>query len=183
MSGLDLAELFAFSLPPAEIVLRGSAVYWFIFLLFRLVLRRDTGSIAIADILLLVMIADAAQNAMAGDYRSISDGFLLIATLASWSYLCDWAAFRSPVIRRLLEPRPLLLVRDGAPLRANMRRELITLEELDAKMREQGVPRLQDVHRAYLENNGEISVLLRKDAAESGHGQHKKPPGAGSGAG
>ncbi|MEN3112738.1 DUF421 domain-containing protein [Uliginosibacterium paludis] len=171
MSGLDLAELFAFSLHPAEIVLRGSAVYWFIFALFRFILRRDTGSIAIADVLLLVMIADAAQNAMAGEYRSISDGFLLVATLAAWNYLCDWAAYQSPWLERLLQPRPLLLVRDGVPLRANMRRELLTLEELESKMREKGVRHLSEVSRAYLESNGEISLLLKKDAQGAAGGE------------
>src|SRR3954464_5411121 len=68
----SLVELFGFSIHPAEILVRGTAIYWFLFLLFRFVLRRDTGSMAISDILLVVLVADAAQNAMAGDYKSIA---------------------------------------------------------------------------------------------------------------
>lgn len=168
MSSLDVGALFALSLHPLEIVVRGSAVYWFLFLLFRFVMRRDVGSIAIADILLLVMIADAAQNAMAGEYRSITDGCLLVATLAAWNYLLDWAAYRFAAVRRFVEAKPLLLVRDGRPLRANMRRELVTLEELQAKLRESGVSQISEVRLAYLESSGEISLLLRENAP---HGQ------------
>jgi uncharacterized membrane protein YcaP (DUF421 family) len=72
---IDWHSLFTFSVAPLELVIRGSAVYWFLFLVFRLVLRRDVGAIGIADVLLLVLVADAAQNAMAGDYRSISPNF------------------------------------------------------------------------------------------------------------
>ncbi len=73
----DLGALFGFHVHPLEIVLRGSAVYWFLFLLFRFVLRRDAGALGIADILLLVLIADASQNAMAGGYDTIAEGVLL----------------------------------------------------------------------------------------------------------
>ena len=65
---------------PLELVVRGTAMYWVLFLLFRFVLRRDVGSIAIADVLLLVL-ADASQNAMAGGYETVSDGVELMAAL------------------------------------------------------------------------------------------------------
>ena len=61
---LEIAPLFELTVHPAELVLRGTLMYWFLFLLLRFVLRRDIGSIGIADVLLLVVIADAAQNAM-----------------------------------------------------------------------------------------------------------------------
>ena len=67
---MALSELFGLSVSPLELVVRGTAMYWFLFVLFRVVLRRDTGSLAIADVLLLVIIADAAQNAMSGSYQS-----------------------------------------------------------------------------------------------------------------
>ena len=71
-----VSELFRFEMNPWELVLRGSAMYWFLYLLFRFVLRRDAGSIAIADVLLLVLIADASQNAMAGGYTFMLHGNL-----------------------------------------------------------------------------------------------------------
>ena len=75
MAGIDWGELFGLSMPALELVIRGSVIYWFLFLMFRFVLRRDIGSIGITDVLFVVIIADAAQNAMAGEYKSITDGF------------------------------------------------------------------------------------------------------------
>jgi hypothetical protein len=79
----ELLALFRLGMSPLELFVRGTAVYWFLFLLFRFVLRRDAGAIGIADILLLVLIADASQNAMAGGYETVADGFLLVATAAA----------------------------------------------------------------------------------------------------
>ncbi len=68
---MDWEALFGIQMPIPEIVLRGSAIYWFLFAIFRLALRRDVGAVGIADVLLLVLIADASQNAMAGDYPGV----------------------------------------------------------------------------------------------------------------
>lgn len=155
----DLAALFAFTVNPLEIVLRGTVMYWFLFLLFRFVLRRDGGSIGIADVLLLVLIADASQNAMSGAYQSIAEGCLLVATIAGWNYGLDWASYHFSYVRKFAEPAPLLLVAHGRLLRKNMRRELITEEELWAKLREHGVSSLSEVASAFMESSGEISVL------------------------
>jgi uncharacterized membrane protein YcaP (DUF421 family) len=143
-------------------VLRGSAVYWFLFCLFRFVLRRDAGSVAIADIMLLVLIADASQNAMAGSYQSLADGAVLVATLAGWNYALDAASYRFAAVRRVLEPRPLVLVDNGRILRAQMRREWVTIEELEAAARGQGIESLADVKSARMEADGSISVIRRE---------------------
>jgi uncharacterized membrane protein YcaP (DUF421 family) len=161
---MDAAGLFGFTLSPWEIVLRGSAIYWFIFLVFRLVLRREVGALGLADVLVIVLIADASQNAMAGDYRTISEGCLLIATIVFWNVALDWAAFRIPRLGRLLESPPLPLVERGRVLRANLRRELITRDELMAMLREKGVDDVAQVKRAVLESNGDVSVV-REDGA------------------
>jgi uncharacterized membrane protein YcaP (DUF421 family) len=157
---VDWSRLFGFSVNPAEIILRGTVIYWFIFLLFRLILHRDVGAIAIADVMLLVLIADAASNGMSGNYDSITDGCLLIATLAGWNYLLDLLSFHFPAIRRIVQPPPLALIQNGKIQRKAMRRELITVEELESKLREQGIEDLREVKIAYLEEDGEISVLL-----------------------
>ena len=160
----DLVALFAFNVNPLEIVLRGTVMYWFLFLLFRFVLRRDGGSIGIADVLLLVLIADASQNAMSGAYESIAEGCLLVGTIAGWNYGLDWASYHFQLVRKFAEPAPLLLVTRGRMLRKNMRRELITEEELRAKMREHGVSSLSEVASVYMESSGEISVLKTRAA-------------------
>jgi uncharacterized membrane protein YcaP (DUF421 family) len=154
-----MADLFRLSVDPLELIMRGTAMYWFLFLMFRYVLRRDVGSIAIADVLLLVLIADASQNAMSGGYDSVTDGCILVATIAGWNYALDWASYHSRFVRHLVEPKPLMLVKDGQPQRRAMRREMVTMDELMAKLREHGYERLVQVKLARMESDGEITVL------------------------
>jgi uncharacterized membrane protein YcaP (DUF421 family) len=161
MSDVPLGELFSFSLPVAEIVLRGSSIYWFLFLLFRVVGRRDIGSVGLADVLVIVLIADAAQNAMAGGYDSISDGFVLIGTIVFWNQAVDWASYRFPALRRLAQPAALLMIDRGRVVFHNLRQERMSLEDLMAKLREHGVERPEQVRRAYMESDGSITVIKR----------------------
>jgi len=158
----DWQSLFGLSVPLAELLVRGSAMFLFLWLLFRLVIKRRVGAIGMADLLVLVIIADAAQNAMAGEYTSISDGMVLVATICGWNYLLDWLGFRFPWLQRLLEPAPLLVVERGQILWRNMRMELLSREELDAKLRENGVRELSEVEQAFVEPDGQISVIKKK---------------------
>lgn len=160
---LDWGELFGLSLPPAEIVLRGTTMYWFLFFIFRFVVRRDVGAVGIADVLIIVIVADASQNGMSGEYKSISDGMLLVATLIGWNVLLDWLSFTFPTFRRFAESPPLPLMRDGQLLRRNMRKELITEEELWSKLRQFGVSSPDQVRRAYMEADGSITVIKTTD--------------------
>jgi uncharacterized membrane protein YcaP (DUF421 family) len=157
----DWGELFGLSVSPWELMVRGTAIYWLLVIIFRVVLR-PTGAVGIADVLLLVVIADAAQNAMAGEYRSITDGAILILTIIGWNIFIDWLTYVSPTMRRILEPRALPLVRNGQLLRQNMRKELIAEPELMSKLREHGVDDVKDVKVAYIESDGRISVVEKK---------------------
>jgi uncharacterized membrane protein YcaP (DUF421 family) len=158
---IDWPEMWNLTVSPLELFLRGSVMYWFIFIAFRTFMRRDMGSIAISDILFLMLVADAAQNAMAGEYRSLTDGMILLATLLAWNIAVDWLAYSSPAARRLLSPRTILLVRNGTVIRPNLRKQFITEEELQAKLRENGVEDLAQVKEAYMEADGAVSVLKR----------------------
>jgi uncharacterized membrane protein YcaP (DUF421 family) len=155
---VDWQHLFAIERSLAELFVRGTVMYWFLFLLFRFVLHRDIGALGISDVLLVVLIADASQNAMDDGYRSVTEGIALVATLAFWNYLINWLSFRSKGFARFAEPRPLLLVRDGRLLEGNLRREMLTRDELMAQLREQSIERLDEVRWAYMESDGRISV-------------------------
>lgn len=158
LNGVDLAELFGLSTPFLEIVLRGSAMYWFLFLIFRFIIRRDIGSVGLADILILVIVSDASQNAMAGEYTSVTDGMVLVATLIAWNVLFDWMSFRFRIFRHFAEASALQLVAQGRILRRNMRQEFITEDELWSQLRQQGIERLDQVKDVYLEPDGSFSV-------------------------
>lgn len=164
MFGVDWHGLFSLEQPVLELVLRGTVMYWFLFVLFRFVMRRDVGAIGIADVLIIVIIADASQNAMAGGYRSVSEGMVLVATLVAWNVVTNWLNFRLPSFHRFADPDPLLLIRDGKLLERNLRREMLTADELMAKLREQSVERLEEVRWAFMESDGQISVRrVRED--------------------
>lgn len=175
MSLPDLAELLRFDVSPLELMLRGSVMYWFLFLMFRFVLRRDTGSIGIADILLLVLIADASQNAMAGGYTTVAEGAVLVATLAGWNWLLDWASYRFHAVRRFIEPPPVVLVRHGRLMRRNMRSELVTVPELMTSLRAHGIDKLAEVKIARMEPDGGISVIREKGEGDDGVSDRRLP--------
>lgn len=160
-SDINWDELFGLSTPLIELLIRGTTMFWFLFLVFRFIVRRDVGSVGIGDILVIVIVADAAQNAMSGEYISITDGFVLVLTLVGWNLVLDWLSFRFKFIRRFAEPQPLLLVKDGRLMPRNLRRELLSEEELLAKLREAGVESVEGVRKAYMESDGQISVIKR----------------------
>jgi uncharacterized membrane protein YcaP (DUF421 family) len=158
---IDWNSMFIPTVSIGEIFLRGTIVYLFLFIVFRL-LRREAGALGISDLLVVVLIADAAQNAMASDYKSITEGLVLVSTLAFWDYFLDWLGYHFPAAQRLLRPPPSLLIKDGRLQRRNLRMEMITEEELMGKLREQGVKQIEEVKRSYIEADGTISVIKKK---------------------
>jgi uncharacterized membrane protein YcaP (DUF421 family) len=161
---MDLGDLFRLSVSPWEMIIRGSAMYLFLFVLFRAVVRRRIGSVGMADILILVIVADAAQNGMAGEYKSITDGFILVATLVAWNMLFDFLQFRFAALRKLLEPPPLLLIDGGRVLWRNLRHEMISEDEMKSKLREHGVAHPAEVEKAFMEPDGQMTVLKKNQA-------------------
>lgn len=170
--GVDWGRLFIPELSPLEIFVRGTVMYLALFVLLRLVLKREAGAVGITDLLVVVLLADAAQNAMAAEYTSLPDGVLLVATIVFWAHALNWLGFRVPLIQRLVHPRALPLVKDGRMLRRNMRHELITADELVSQLRLQGVEEVSRVKAAYMEGDGRISVVER-DGHTHGSGERK----------
>jgi len=149
------------SMSPGELLVRGTLMYWFLFLVLRFILRRDTGNAGISDILFVVLLGDAAQNGMIGDGETVGDAVLLISVLVAWNYLIDLLAYHFKFFQWLTDPPALCLVRDGRMLRRNMRRELITASEVHAHLRGEGVEDISTVKRMFLESDGSFSVLKR----------------------
>ena len=158
---IDWTAMFVPSVGLLEMLARGSIMYLALFVALRFLGNRQSGQLAPADLLVIVLIADASQNALGADYRSLPEGMVLVLTIIGWDYLLDWLQWRFPALRPVLEPRPLLLVDNGKVLRRNLRKEMITPEQLDEQLREQGVDQVADVKRAYLEPDGHISVIKR----------------------
>jgi uncharacterized membrane protein YcaP (DUF421 family) len=156
---MDWKSLFSLDVPVFEIIVRGSVMYISLFILLRVILKRQAGSLGMTDLLLITLIADASQNALAGGYMSLPSGILLVATIIFWSYSFDWLSFRFPWFNRLIEPPPLPLIKAGKFLRRNMRREMITEAELLSKLRQEGLDSVEEVKEALMESDGHISVV------------------------
>jgi uncharacterized membrane protein YcaP (DUF421 family) len=145
-----------------EIVVRGSLMYLGLFMIMRFMGRRQAGHFGPADLLVIVLIADAAQNGLGKDYGSVTEGLVLVVTIVAWEYLLDWLAWRFPATRPYLKPASLTLIRDGKLVPQSLRKEMITEEELQSQLREQSVDDFKDVKLAMLEGDGRLSVLKKR---------------------
>jgi uncharacterized membrane protein YcaP (DUF421 family) len=150
-----------------ELVVRGSVMYLLILAGFRL-FRRDAGSLSVSDLLVVVLIADAAQNGMAGEYKSLTEGAVIVGTIFAWNYALDWLAYRSRFVYWLLHPPSLLLIRDGQIQFRNLRSQLITRQDLLEQLREQGVESPGSVKKCFLESDGRMSVIRKDDGEPPG---------------
>ena len=120
-----------------------------------------TGFTLIEVLLVIVIIADAAQNAMSSSYLSATEGAVLISTIIFWNYAIDWLGYHSAFFNRILNLPPLLLIKDGAPIQGNLRKELISPDELMSKLREKGVTDISRIKEAYMESDGQISIIIK----------------------
>ena len=154
--------MFALQGSALEPIIRGTIMYFCLFLLFRLVIRRRVGAIGISDLLLVVVIADAAQSGLSGEAKSVTEALLVVVTIFAWNWLLDWLNYRVPALHRILEAPPLPLIENGLLLRRNMRHEYVTLDELKSKLREHGVSDPAEVEMAFMEPDGQVSVIKRK---------------------
>lgn len=170
----DWANILLPRTPLLETLVRGSVTYLALFAMLRFTFKREAGAASISTMLVIVLIADAAQNAMADDYASVTDGLLLVGVIIGWSFLLDWVSSRVRRMRTLTHPAPLLLVEHGHILEENLQREILTEEELWTQLRHQGVRTLDEVERAYLEGDGQVSVLKRA-GTDQGRKQRRTP--------
>jgi uncharacterized membrane protein YcaP (DUF421 family) len=158
---VDWEEIFVPEISLLELIIRGTLMYFVMFAVLRF-LRRGVGSIGITDLLVLVIIADAAQNGMSGDYKSVTEGVVLVLTIAGWDWVLDYLGFKSRFFEGILRPAPLALIKNGVMLRENMEREMITEEEMFSQLRQQGILDISEVKEARLEGDGKVSVIKTK---------------------
>jgi uncharacterized membrane protein YcaP (DUF421 family) len=156
---VDWTSVFQPTIGLFEIVVRGTIMYLGLFAILRLVSRRQAGSFGPADLLVIVLIADAAQNALGKDYGSVTEGITLVLTIVAWEYILDWAKYRFPQLRNLLVAPSLTLIEDGKINHQNMRREMLSEEDLRSQLREKEVLTYKEVKLAKLEGDGRLSVI------------------------
>jgi uncharacterized membrane protein YcaP (DUF421 family) len=158
----DWQTMFIPSVSVFDLFLRSTFMYLAVLLVLRL-LRRPKGALTGADFLAVVLIADAVKNAMGADFRSLTEGVVMVAVVYLWEYGLDALSYQSPRLRQLLNGGPLMLIRDGRLLRQNLRRVMLSRAEVQTQLRELGIEHLRDVRQAYLDADGRINAFLRND--------------------
>lgn len=156
---IDWQSIFIPSTSVAELFIRGSLVYLALFSVLRILPNRQIGTLGINDVLVVVLFAEAAQNAMASDYTSITEGVILVGTIIFWSCFINWLGYKIPAVASFISPPPLILVKNGDLIDKNMEQELLTEEELMSQLRQQGVESIEKVKKAYMEADGRISII------------------------
>lgn len=151
-------------LPVGEKLIRTVAVYAFLVIGLRLAGKRELGQFNAFDLVVLITIANAVQNAIIGPDNTLSGGLIGAATLLATNYGVVRLAYRYPTLDRLLEGKEVALYANGRVNHKALRRELITEEELMSVARRQGARGLREIDRIVLERNGSVSVILREDA-------------------
>jgi uncharacterized membrane protein YcaP (DUF421 family) len=145
-----------------DIVLRAAATFALLYVITRVVGRRELGEMEPFDLILLVVVGDLIQQGVTQSDYSFTGAALAVATMAVLTVALSYLSFRFKRLRPILDGEPLVLVHEGRPIERNLRRERITLEELESEARIQQVARLDDVEVAVLEPSGKISIIPRK---------------------
>lgn len=157
-----MSDLFALAMPWWEFVLRAVIVYVVVLLMVRVAGKRTLGQFTPFDMLLLVLLGNAVQNALLGQDTSLGGGLLLAATLIALNYFVGWITTRSPVAERVIEGEPVVLARHGHVLQKVLRRELVSKADFAKAMRDAGCDEVDEVDLALLETNGHITIILKK---------------------
>ena len=149
-----------------EVVARTGAVYAFLFVVLRVMGKREISQFTPFDLVLLLILANAVQNAMVGTNSSLAAGFAAALTLLSLNFLLNLLLARQVRLRHWLEGVPTLLLRHGRVEWPALRREHLDIEELMTAIREHGIETAQEVDLAILELDGSISVIGSHEAAQ-----------------
>jgi uncharacterized membrane protein YcaP (DUF421 family) len=145
-----------------DLVLRATVIFFFVFLVTRAVGRRELASLEPFDLILLVVIGDLVQQGVTQSDYSVTGAVTVISVMAVLTVALSWVSFRVRRLRPVLEGEPVVLVEDGRTIEKNMKRERITVAELEQEGRQQQVLSLEDMRWAVLETSGQISVIPKR---------------------
>jgi len=148
-----------------DLAVRAIFLYFFIYLLTRVVGRRELSSLGPFDIILLIVMGDAIQQGLTQDDYSVTGAVTVITIFALLQVGMSYLSFRFRRMRRLLEGEPLVIVQDGKPIEKNLRRERLVLEEVMEEARSNGqISSLDDIQFAIIENSGAISFIQKQSS-------------------
>ena len=147
-----------------DIVLRGIVVFFFLYVLMRVIGRRELSSLEPFDLILLVVLGDAVQQGLTQDDYSLTGAILAIGTIAVLQLGVSYANFRFPRLRPLLDGEPIVIVERGKTIDKNLRRERVTMEDVMQAARQQNIASLDEVDWAVMETSGAISFIKKSNS-------------------
>jgi uncharacterized membrane protein YcaP (DUF421 family) len=147
-----------------DLAIRAVILYSFVFFLTRVVGRRELSSLQPFDLILLIVLGDSIQQGLTQDDYSVTGALIVVGMIAILQVATSYLSFRIPRLRPILDGLPIVVVEDGKPIRKNLHRERISVEELTEEMRLQQIASLDEVEWAVLETSGSIS-FIKKNAS------------------
>ncbi len=144
-----------------DIVTRAVVAFFLVFLITRLIGRRELSSFEPFDLILLVVLGDLIQQGVTQSDMSVTGAVLAAGTFAVMVLAVSYTGFRFPRLRPLLDPQPMIVVQDGEVIASNLRKERMTVDELLAEARLQRIASLDEVRWAVLESNGRVSFVKK----------------------
>jgi uncharacterized membrane protein YcaP (DUF421 family) len=145
-----------------DLVFRAVVTFFFIFLLTRIIGRRELSSLEPFDLILLIVLGDAIQQGLTQDDYSVTGAITVITTFALLQVLLSYLNFRVPRLRPILDGEPIVVVQDGKVIERNLKRERLTVEELAEEARTNQIASLDDVQWAVIETSGQISFIEKQ---------------------
>ena len=142
-----------------DIALRATFAFFFVFLITRVVGRRELGSLEPFDLILLIVLGDLVQQGITQSDYSVTGLVVAVTTMALLTVLVSYVSYRFPRLRPVLEGEPVVIIHDGRPVERNLERERLTLDEVMAEARLQQIASLDGIKWAVLETNGQISFI------------------------
>ena len=144
-----------------DIALRSIVLFFFVYLLMRVLGRRELSSLEPFDLILLIVLGDAIQQGLTQDDYSVTGSMIVISTIGILAMLTSYLNFRVPWLRRVLDGHPIVLIQDGRVIERNLKRERITVDEIAEEARGQQISSLEDVQWALFEPSGKISFIMK----------------------
>jgi uncharacterized membrane protein YcaP (DUF421 family) len=145
-----------------DLVFRAIFLFFFVFLLTRVIGKRELSSLEPFDLILLIVAGDAIQQGLTQDDYSVTGSVIVVGTIALLQVAISFTGYKFRFLRRVLEGEPVVIVQDGQVIERNLRRERLTAEEVASEARQQQIASLDDVQWAVLETNGSISFIPKK---------------------
>lgn len=168
-------QMWHLSVPWWQLIIRGAFVYGFLLCLLRFTGKRQIGQLAPFDLVLLLVLSNAVQNAINAGDNSVYGGLISAVTLVGINYLIGWLTFRSKWFEGIVEGRPVVIIHNGHIDKRALNKVQMTQHELAAALRAEGHAGCESVQFALLENNGHLTVIAKKNGAESSQAGENVP--------